>query len=168
MDQSQTRRQAPGARRPPTLAEPEHPRHSREHYGLWRGVQVTDATLRVGERTFQINDLRRLRERAGRPHPIRRAVLAVAIGQTAVVAFAVAGLVQMNGWTTALGAVSGVQAFATTVLVGVALVRWPTPSELWAVHRGELTMLYRDTDRYEFGKVRRAVERAMISHRLLK
>jgi hypothetical protein len=29
-------------------------------------------------------------------------------------------------------------------------------------------MLYSGSDRYEFGKVRRAVERAMQSHRLLK
>jgi hypothetical protein len=40
--------------------------------------------------------------------------------------------------------------------------------ELWALYRGEPTMLYRSPDRYEFGKVRRAVQRPMHAHRLLK
>jgi len=140
----------------------------REHYALWRGVQVTDATLRVGDRTYQISDLRRLRERQGRPQPIRRAVLSVAVAQGLMVGLAVAGLVNQNGWTPALGALLAAQTFTTIILVGVALVRWPTPTELWALHRGELIMLYRTADRYEFGKVRRAVERAVIARRMLK
>lgn len=140
----------------------------REHYGWWRGVQVTDSTLCVGDRTFWISDLRRLQERTGRPQSVRRAVLAVTTGQAAVVALAVAGLVQAGGWTPVLAVVVAVQALATTALVGLALIRWRAPAELWAVHQGELTLLYRDADRYEFGKVRRAVERAMVSHRLLK
>jgi hypothetical protein len=135
---------------------------------LWRGVQVTDATLRVGDRTFQINALRRLQERPGRPQRARRAVLALAAGQAAVAGSAVAGLVQLEGWTPLLAAVVAAQALVSTVLVGLALIRWPTPTELWALHQGEVTMLYRDADRYEFGKVRRAVERAMFSHRLHK
>jgi hypothetical protein len=124
--------------------------------------------LRVGERTYEIAGLRRLRELPGRPQPARQTVLGVAAGQAAVVAVAVGGLVHLNGWTAVLVLVTAAQVLVTTALVGLALLRWPTPTELWALHHGELTMLYRGADRYEFGKVRRAVERAMLAQRLLK
>lgn len=150
MDQAQTRE-------PPRI---------QEQYAPWRGVQVTDAELRVGDRTYQIAELRRLREQIGRPQPVRQVVLGVSVAQTVVTALAVAGLAYVNGWTPALVVVVAAQALATTVLVGVSLVRWPTPIELWALYRGELTMLYRNPDRYEFGKVRRAIERAMHARRL--
>lgn len=139
-----------------------------EHYALWRGVRVTETTLRIGDRTYQIGDLRRLRERRGRWQPMRRVALGVAVAQGLVVMVAVGGLVHLNGWSLTLLAVAAAQALVTTVLVGTALVRWPTPWELWALYRGEPTLLYRDADRYEFGKVRRAVERAMLARRLLK
>lgn len=150
------------------LGTPDRIRPVREHYGLWRGVRVTEATLRVGDRTYQISELRRLRERNGRPQPARRAVVAAAVGQAAIVGLVVAGLVQARGWTPILAVLAAAQALFTCGLVGLALIRWPTPKELWAVHQGEPTMLYRDADRYEFGKVRRAVERAMLARRLLK
>jgi hypothetical protein len=140
----------------------------REHYALWRGVRVTDAAIRVGDRTYDIGDLRRLEEKPGRPQPTRRAVLWVAAAQTSVVVLALAGLVHLNGWTVTLYLVAAGQALVTTVVVTLALVCWPTPRELWAIHRGEPTMLYRDADRYEFVKVHRAVQRAIHSHRLLK
>lgn len=139
-----------------------------EHYALWRGVRVTETTLRMGDRTYQISDLRRLRERRGRWQPMRRVVLGVAAAQGLVVTVAVGGLVHLNGWSLTLLTVAAAQALVTTALVGVALVRWPTPLELWALYRGEPTMLHRDADRYEFGKVRRAVERAMLARRMLK
>jgi len=53
-------------------------------------------------------------------------------------------------------------------MVTVALLRWPRPRQLWAVYRDEPTMLYVNADRYEFGKVQRAVRRAMLSHRNVK
>ncbi|HEY7223301.1 MAG TPA: DUF6232 family protein [Micromonosporaceae bacterium] len=140
----------------------------REHYAWWRGVQVTDATVTADGRTFAVEDLRRLREHPGRPQPVRRAVLGVAVAQAAVVAFALAGLVYLNGAGATVYVVAVAQAFTTTVLVVVALVRWPTPVQLWALYRGEPVMLHEDPDPIEFGKVRRAVERAMHTHRLLK
>lgn len=140
----------------------------KEQYALWRGVRVTDATMWVGDRTYEIEDLRRLQEKQGRPQSIRRAVLVVATAQSTVVALALAGLVHLNGWTVTLSLFAVAQALTTTIVVTVALVRWPTPMELWALYRGEPTMLYRSPDRYEFGKVRRAVQRAMHAHRLLK
>jgi hypothetical protein len=140
----------------------------KEQYALWRGVLVTDAAMMVGDRTYDIRDLRRLEERHGRPQPTRRAVLWVAAAQTSVVVLALAGLVHINGWTATLYLIAAGQALVTIVVVTLAMVCWRTPTELWAIHRGEPTMLYRDTDPYEFGKVRRAVQRAMHSHRLLK
>jgi hypothetical protein len=137
-----------------------------EHYALWRGVHVTETTLRIGDRTYQVSELRQLWERRGRWQPMRRLVLGVAATQALVVLVAVANLVRLSGWGLALVAVA--EALVTAALVGVALVRWPTPSELWALYRGVPTLLHRDADRYEFGKVRRAVERAMLAHRLLK
>jgi len=140
----------------------------KEQYALWRGVRVTDATMWVGDRTYDIKDLRRLQEKQGRPQTTRRAVLVVAAAQAAVVVLALASLVHLNGWTVTLALVAVAQALTTTFVVTLALVRWPTPKELWALHRGEPTVLYRGADRYEFGKVRRAVQRAMHAHRLLK
>jgi hypothetical protein len=91
----------------------------------------------------------------------------VAVGQAVVVVLALLGLIQLHGPTPAVYAVVAAQALTTTVLVGLALVRWPTPMELWGLYRGAPTMLYRDADRIEFGKVLRAVERAMLAQRLL-
>jgi Family of unknown function (DUF6232) len=162
MDQAQTHDRAAAP------AAPERGRYPREHYAPWRGVHVTEAILRVGDRTYEIARLRRLRELPGRPQPARQTVLGIAAGQAAIVAIAVGGLVNLNGWTPVLGAVVAAQALVTTALVGLALLRWRTPTELWALHHGELTMLYRNADRYEFGKVRRAVERAMLAQRLVK
>ena len=139
-----------------------------EHYALWRGVRVTDATFSVGDRAYDITELRRLREQPGRPQPARQRVLGLAVAQAAVVVIALVGLTRLDGATTVLYVGGAMQAVATTVLVGLALMRWPTPIELWAVYHGEPTMLYRAADRYEFGKVERAVQRAMLSHRLLK
>lgn len=140
----------------------------RELYALWRGVRVTEETLRIGDRAFRISDLRRLRERRGRWQPMRRVVVGVAAAQGLVVLAAVGGLVHLNGWSLTLVAVVLAQVLVTTALIGAAVVRWPTPYELWALYRGEPTMLYRDADRYEYGKVRRAVERAVLARRLLK
>jgi fatty acid desaturase len=140
----------------------------RELYALWRGVRVTEETLRIGDRAFRISDLRRLRERRGRWQPMRRVVVGVVAVQALVVLAAVGALVGLHGWSLTLVAVVLAQVLVTTALVGAALVRWPTPFELWAECQGESTLLYRDADRYEFGKVRRAVERAMFARRLLK
>jgi hypothetical protein len=140
----------------------------REHYALWRGVRVTEETLRIGDRTYRIGDLRRLRAGRGRSQPMRRVVVGAAMAQALVVLAAVGGLVHVNGWSLTLVTVVAAQALVTMILVGVALVRWPTPYELWALYRGEPTLLYHDADRYEFGKVRRAVERAVLARRLVK
>jgi hypothetical protein len=150
------------------LGRPDRIRSGREHYGLWRGVQVTDAQLRVGDRTFDIGELRRLREKTGRAPLARRVVMAVAAGEAVIAGFVIAGLVQAGGWTVVLVVLATAQVLFTGAMTGLAVVRWPTPRELWAMHHDEPTLLYRDPDRYEFGKVRRAVERAMLARRLLK
>jgi hypothetical protein len=95
-------------------------------------------------------------------------VLGVAVTQAAIAALALAGLVQMHGATTVIYVIAVAQGLVTTGLVGLALAVWPRPMELWATYRSEPTMLYRNADQYEFGKVRRAVQRAMHTHRLLK
>lgn len=141
---------------------------ARELYALWRGVRVTEETLRIGDRVYRIGDLRRLRDRRGRWQPMRRVVVGVAAAQALVVLATVGGLVHLNGWSLTLVAVVLAQVLVTTALVAMALVRWPTPYELWALYRGEPTLLYRDADRYEYGKVRRAIERAVLARRLLK
>jgi uncharacterized protein DUF6232 len=140
----------------------------REQYGWWRGVQVTNTTMTVGDLTYEIDELRWLRVERGRPPMVRRVVLSVAATQAAIVALALAALAQMNGVSTMtyLGGVA--QMVFTTVLVGVTLVIWPRPLELWAEYRGEPTMLYGNGDRYEFGKVHRAVRRAMLWQRMVK
>jgi Family of unknown function (DUF6232) len=140
----------------------------REHYALWRGVQVTDVALDVGDRTYQIQDLRRLREQRGSMQPTLRAALGVILAEAVVVAAALAGVVYADGTSPAVYVFGGAHALASTILMGLCLVRWPTPIELWAEYRGQPTRLYSCPDRYEFGKVRRALERAMFAHRLLK
>ncbi len=140
----------------------------REHYGLWRGVRVTEETLVVGDRTYQIQDLRRLREQRGSMQPTLRAALGVIIAEAAVVAATVAGVVYAEGTSPAVYVFGGAHALASTIIIGLCLVRWPTPIELWAEYRGQLARLYSCPDRFEFGKVRRAIERAMIAHRLVK
>ena len=140
----------------------------REHYSFWRGVRVTDATLVVGERAYQIRELRRLREQRGSMQTTLRAVLGVIFAETVVAAVALAGVVSAAGPSPAVYVFGGAHALASTVLIGLALLRWPTPNELWAEYRGQFIRLYSTPDHFELGKVRRAVERAMVAHRLVK
>jgi hypothetical protein len=100
--------------------------------------------------------------------PTLRAVLGVILVEAAVVAAALAGVSYAEGASPPVYVFGGAHALASTILIGLALVRWPTPIELWAEHRGQPTRLYGCPDRFEFGKVRRAVDRAMIAQRLLK
>jgi hypothetical protein len=122
----------------------------------------------VGEHAYQIKDLRRLREQRGSMQTTLRAVLGVIFAETAVAAIALAGVVSAQGPSPAAYIFGGAHAFASTILIGLSMLRWPTPTELWADHRGLPTRLYSSPDQFELGKVRRAVERAMIGHRLLK
>jgi Family of unknown function (DUF6232) len=140
----------------------------REHYSLWRGVRVTDAFLVVGERAYQIRELRRLRVQRGSMQTTLRAVVAVVLVETVVAAVALAGVVSAAGPSAAAYVFGGAHALASTVLIGLAWLRWPTPDELWAEYRGQFIRLYGTPDQFELGKVRRAVERAMVAHRLLK
>jgi hypothetical protein len=135
---------------------------------MWRGVRVTDVNLAVNDRTYQIKDLRRLREHRGSTQPALRAALGVILAESVAVGAAPAGVVYADGTSPAVYMFAGSHAIASTVLIGLCLVRWPTPIELWAEYRGQQTWLYSCPDRFEFGKVRRAIERAMFAHRLLK
>jgi hypothetical protein len=141
---------------------------TREQYGWWRGVRVTDATMTVDGRTYEVGQLRWLGMQPGRQRPMRRVVLGVALTQAAVVALVLAGMVQAHGVTAVVYAVAAGDGLITIGLVGLALARWRRPMELWAAYRGEPTMLYRSADRFEFGKVTRAVQRAMLSQHLIK
>ncbi len=140
----------------------------RVHYLPWRGVRVTDVTLTVGDQEYAIRHLRQLRVRAGRNQPVRRAVIGVAVAQAVVVAAALAGLVYASGPSATVYVVGVAQALLTTGLIAVAVAKWRRPTELWAHYRGEATMLYRGADRFEFGKVKRAVDKAVAEQRLLK
>jgi Family of unknown function (DUF6232) len=141
---------------------------TREHYSWWRGVRVTDVTLVVGERAYEIRQLRRLREQRGSMQTTLRAVVGVIVVETVVAAVALAGVTSAAGLTPMVYVFAGVNALASTVLIGLSWLRWPTPTELWAEYRGEPVKLYSSPDQWELGKVRRAVERAMISDRLRK
>jgi Family of unknown function (DUF6232) len=141
---------------------------TREHYPMWRGVRVTDVALAVNGRTYQIKDLRGLREQRGSSQPALRAALGMILAESVAAGVALAGIVYAQGTSPAVYMFAGSHAIASTILIGLCLVRWPTPIELWAEYRGQPTRLYSCPDRFEFGKVRRAIERAMFSHRLLK
>lgn len=146
----------------PTRAEP------RVHYLPWRGVRVTDVMLTVGDRQYAIRQLRQVRVRPGRQQQVRRVVVGIAIAQALVVAAALAALVVTNGWSVAIYVLGIAQGLFTTGLMAVAVAKWPRPAELWAIYRGEATMLYRGSDRFEFGKIKRAVDKAIAEQRLLK
>jgi hypothetical protein len=140
-----------------------------EWYRRWRGLRVDDVTVDVGDQRYEVRHLRRLRVERG---PVRRAVrvtLVLAAGQALLVTATLVGLVEEHGGATAeVLLLAFTDAVATAVLVGLALTRWPRTLQLWAEYRGAQVLLHENADRYEFGKVRRAVERAMLSHRLLK
>jgi hypothetical protein len=140
----------------------------RELYAWWRGVRVTETTVTVVDGAYAVREMRGLRERSGALLPARRVVVSLAVAQAAIAAMALAKLVRIDGLTPVVFAVGTAAVLVGIVLVAVGRLRWPRPTELWVSYRGEPTMLYRSTDRYEYGKVLRAVQRAMLAQRLLK
>src|SRR5258708_39422233 len=52
----------------------------REHYGLWRGVRITETTLIVGDRRYPIRELSRVRERRGGDPPLLKGALGGVVG----------------------------------------------------------------------------------------
>jgi hypothetical protein len=140
----------------------------RELYAWWRGVRVTEAAVTVADVTYVVRDMRGLRERRGNLRPVRRVVVGVVVAQAMVVGLALAGLVRANGATPVSYGVGAAQVLTTAVLIGLARMRWPRPGQLWVTYRGEPTMLFECADRYEFGKVERAVNKAMQAQRLVK
>jgi hypothetical protein len=140
----------------------------RVFYAWWRRVQVTSAIVTVDDVNYVVREMRGLRVRRGRVRPVRRVVVALAVVQAAVVGLALVKLVQANGATVVSYGVVAAQLLATAVLCGLARMRWPRPSQLWVSYRGEPTLLFECGDRYEFGKMARAVAKAMRAQRLLK
>jgi hypothetical protein len=140
----------------------------REQYGWWRGVRVTDAIMAVGDVAYDVGQLSWLRVERGRAPAVRAVVLSVVATETTIVGLAAARLVQLNEPTMLVCLIGLVQILFTVGMVAFAVLRWPRPRQLWAVYRDEPTMLYTNADRYEFGKVHRAVRRAMLSHRNVK
>ena len=92
----------------------------REHYALWRGVRVAEETLVVADRTYQIRDLRRLREQRGSIQPTLRAALGLIIAEAAVVAATVAGVIYAEGTSPAVYVFGGAHALASTILIGLS------------------------------------------------
>jgi hypothetical protein len=102
------------------------------------------------------------------PAALRVAVTLIA-AQAVVAAVTLAGVAYRNGGpTTQLWLIGLAQLMASAILMMLSAAHWRRPTQLWAEHRGELVHLHEDTDRYELGKVRRAIERAARTHHFRK
>jgi hypothetical protein len=134
---------------------------TREYYSRWRGVCVTGAWFTAHDRHFAIRDLVMPTERPGSMRAARRVSLFLILVETLVVALAVAGSVAVDGISPFVIELIVGYIAATLIVFAFSALRWPTPLELWARHQGQPTLLFVCYDQIEFGKVRRALERAI-------
>ncbi|MEH1015873.1 DUF6232 family protein [Micromonospora sp. CPCC 206060] len=130
------------------------------------GITVTSHRFTVGDRTFVVRELTRLRTTRG-PHD-RLTVQAIA-----VTGGIVAGTALLLGLTGGLQRLSvggylclGVAALVP-VLIALAGRRWRPPAhELWGSYRGTDQLLFSSDEERQFGQVTRALLRAREAARL--
>ncbi|MEJ3745755.1 DUF6232 family protein [Actinomycetes bacterium KLBMP 9797] len=126
------------------------------YYYDQRGVIVNDQWLLVYGAQFAIADLYFI-ERARGPMtpPTRRALWVAAAG---LVVFAPAAVLLES---PAIGALAVLTMLAAAVAAYLCGRRWPASFQLWAEHYDKPRLLFTTHDEQEFGKVRRALIRAI-------
>jgi hypothetical protein len=120
------------------------------------GIVITDRSVRVGDRRYPLDSLRRLHVSRAPARRRSRGVTIVCLGMP------VAGFVD-----AAAGGRLAVAVLALLALSGLAAVirRRRRAYLLWADYQGCLVRLYHTDDRTELGKVSRALARAATHRR---
>ncbi len=127
-------------------------------YYRYRTILVTSRHVQVGPNRYDVADLDRLMRARGPVHPG-----ALVGGITSVVEAALLVPVLTVFREPALWPLA-VVALVVPVAVGFACARrWPAPYQLLARYRGRQILLYATRDRHEFGRVSRAIMRAVNS-----
>jgi hypothetical protein len=120
-----------------------------------RGVRITDAYVSVDGSRYAVRDLQGVRTTRG---PFNRMVVRALGGGVSLIAMAILmGAVMPVAMTAAFG-------LAGLVAVGTAFVlsrTHPREMVLWANYRGMELMLMNTRDSIEFGKLTRALRRAL-------
>ena len=121
-----------------------------------KGVTVTGRYLRIGPDQYDIADLADLRVSRGSVHPGLVVGLVIAAVE-GVLIFPMVGALRVPAlWPLA------VVALLVSCLVGLACARrWPAQYELVVRYRGRELTLFTTRDRYAFGQLARAIQRAI-------
>ena len=133
----------------------------RVFYPLHEGVLITDTWFCSGGVRFAIADLDDLWERHGHIQQARRAALEVIVAEALLVLAVVGVMTAVRGPSTFLYGLAGLDLGLAFALASATAFRWPRPLELWASYRGQRVRVYTTTDPVEFGKLVRAVKRAV-------
>jgi hypothetical protein len=115
---------------------------SRVFYPWKQGVEVTDTEFRVDGRRFALRDLKNVGRQHGSMHAARQAAVEIIVVESALVAIVLAVATAMLSPLLVVGAVA-----ALYLISGVP------------------TVLFSSSDPVEFGKVSRALMRAVEQHR---
>jgi hypothetical protein len=129
-------------------------------YYPWRnGVFVSNRKFSAHGRTYRVDGM----TRPARAYGSARARWAVA-GQTVAVETALGAVVALAAPTVLAGLVVAgyLVLVALTLWVGAAIQ--PAPRQLWVHYQGVPTMIFTATDELEFGKVCRALLKAIESN----
>ena len=136
---------------------------SRVYYPPRAGVLVTDRWFFTQGRRYYLDDLDELSTRRGSMPVGRRAALEI-IAIEAILAIVIVGAVVLVAGPSQIALVVVLaQVMMAATLGGLACLRWRSPMQLWALHRGTPTMLFSTRDETEFGKLCRAAMRAIDS-----
>jgi len=134
---------------------------SRVYYPPRAGVLVTDRWFFTQGRRYDLDDLDELHTRRGSMPVGRRAALEI-IAIEAILAIVIVGAVVLVAGPSQIALVVVLaQVMMAATLGGLACLRWRSPMQLWALHRGTPTMLFSTRDETEFGKLCRAAKRAI-------
>jgi hypothetical protein len=140
---------------------------SRVFYPWKRGVRVTDTEFCADGRRFALRDLGNVGWRHGSMQASRRAAVDIIVVETVLVATVLAGATAMVRPSLVIGVVAAVYVIGAVLACWLGARRWPTPLLLCGDYRGAPTVLFASSDPVEFGKISRALMRAVEHNREL-
>jgi hypothetical protein len=140
---------------------------SRVFYPWKRGVRVTDAEFCADGRRFALHDLANVGWRHGSMQSARKAAVEIIVVETVLVATVLAGAMAVVQPSLVIGVVAVVYVIGAVAACWLGARRWPTPLLLCGDYRGSPTVLFATSDPVEFGKVSRALMRAVERNREL-
>jgi len=126
----------------------------------WRnGVFVSNVEFCAHGKTYRVGEMTRPVRARGSARAAR-----VVAGQTIVVETVLSAFVAAAAPSVVAALVVVGYLVVVALTLWITITRWPAPRQLWVAYRGTWTMIYTSTDETEFGKVSRALVKAIESN----